>query len=224
MGTQIALTFIVLIAIAAMLIFNEMVYRRLGITGEITRKFAHFTATLSTIIFPYMFNSHWYVLFLATIFFMVLFISRNGIHLKSIHDIDRKSYGSYLLPISIYLTFLVSFQLQNKFMFILPILILAVCDPMAGILGLNIKRNNKKIILFGIQTKKTLLGSGSFLVSAFIISIISLYFHYMQFDLKTFLLALGIATLSAAVELISWRGTDNLTIPMSVLLVLILFL
>jgi phytol kinase len=224
MGTQIALTSIVLTAIAALLIFNEMMYRRLGTKGEVTRKFAHFTATLSTIIFPYIFNSHWYVLVLAVIFFLVLFISRNGIHLKSIHDIDRKSYGSYLLPLSIYLTFLISFRLDNKFMFILPILILAVCDPMAGILGLNIKRNNKNIVLLGIRTKKTLLGSGSFLVSAFIISVISLYFYYLQFDLKTFWLALGIATLSAAVELVSWRGTDNLTIPMSVLLMLILFL
>jgi phytol kinase len=224
MGTQIALTSIVLTAIAALLIFNEMMYRRLGTKGEVTRKFAHFTATLSTIIFPYIFNSHWYVLVLAVIFFLILFISRNGIHLKSIHDIDRKSYGSYLLPLSIYLTFLISFRLDNKFMFILPILILAVCDPMAGILGLNIKRNNKNIVLLGIRTKKTLLGSGSFLVSAFIISVISLYFYYLQFDLKTFWLALGIATLSAAVELVSWRGTDNLTIPMSVLLMLILFL
>lgn len=224
MGTQIALTFIVLTGIAALLIFNEMVYRRQEIRGEITRKFAHFTGTLATIIFPYIFNSHWFVLVLALIFFLVLFISRNGIHLRSIHDIDRKSYGSYLLPLSIYLTFLVSFQLDNKFMYILPILVLAVCDPMAGILGLNVKRNNKNIILLGIRTQKTLLGTGSFLVSCFILSLISLYFYYQQFDLKTVGLALGIATLSAAVELISWRGTDNLTIPLSVLLMLILFL
>ena len=82
-------------------------------------KFAHFTATLSTITFPYLFNDHWYVLVLASIFFIVLFISRHGTQLKSIHDIDRKSAGSYLLPLSIYLTFLISIELDNKFLYIL---------------------------------------------------------------------------------------------------------
>lgn len=224
MGNQIVLTFIYLIAISLLLIFNELTYRRLGIKGEITRKFAHFTATLATIPFPYIFSSHWYVLVLAIIFFIVLFISRNGTQLKSIHDIDRKSFGSYLLPLSIYLAFLFASLLDNKLLFILPILVLAVCDPMAGILGLNLKKNNKNIRIFGFDTKKTILGSGSFFVSCFIISIIALFYNRMLFDIKTFWLALIIATVSTLVELFSWRGTDNLTIPLSVLLMLILFL
>ncbi|MDD4424694.1 MAG: phosphatidate cytidylyltransferase, partial [Mariniphaga sp.] len=66
--------------------------------------------------------------------------------------------------------------------------------------------------------------SGSFFVSGFIISIIALYFNRMIFDLKTFWLSLGIAVVSSLAELISWRGTDNLFIPISVLLVLIYFL
>jgi hypothetical protein len=100
-SNQIALTVIILTAIALLLIFNELIYRRLGLKGEITRKFAHFTATLSTITFPYLFNDHWYVLILASIFFLVLFISRNNTYLKSIDDIQRVSVGSYLLPVAI---------------------------------------------------------------------------------------------------------------------------
>jgi dolichol kinase len=46
----------------------------------------------------------------------------------------------------------------------------------------------------------------------------------MDFDLKTFWLALGIAVVSTLVELFSWRGTDNLLVPMSVLVMLLLFL
>ncbi len=224
MGTQIALTFIFLVAILCLLIFNELVYRRLGIKGEITRKFAHFTATLSTLTFPYIFSSHWYVLVLAMVFFIVLFLSRKGTQLKSIHDIHRKSVGSYLLPFSIYLTFLLSVQVGNKFLFILPMLVLAISDPIAGILGLNFKKRNKNIRIFGYDTKKTLLGSGAFLISSFIISIIALYFNRQIFDFKTFWLALSIALVSAVVEIFSWRGFDNLTIPMSVLAMQMLFL
>jgi len=224
MNNQITVAILYLFAISFLLVFNELIYRRLGLKGEITRKFAHFTATLSTVTFPYLFTDHWYVMVLAVAFFVILFISRNGTQLKSIHDIERKSVGSYLLPLSIYLTFLISNLLDNKFLYILPIIILAVCDPMAGILGINIKKNNHKIEIMGIETKKTILGSGSFLLSSFIISIIALYFNRMAFDFKTFWLALAISVVATGAELLSWRGSDNLFIPMSVIAMMILFL
>ncbi len=224
MTEQIALTFIFLIALSLLLVFTEIVYRRLGVKGEVTRKFAHFTATLSTVTFPYIFTDHWYVLTLAIIFFILLYISRNGVQLKSIHDIERISIGSYLLPVSIYLTFLISFSLNERLFFILPMLILAICDPMAGILGLEVQKYNHKIRIFGWKLKKTWLGSGSFLISCFMISIIALYFNRMVLDLKTFWLALVIAVIATLAELISWRGTDNLFIPISVLVMLVLFL
>jgi len=226
MVNQIALTFIFLVAFIMLLTFTELTYRRLGLKGEITRKFAHFTATLSTITFPYLFTDHWYVLVLAVFFFALLFFSRHGTQLKSIHDIDRKSVGSYMLPAAIYLTFLIYLKTgaHEKLLFVLPIMVLAICDPVAGILGLNFQDYNHRIIIFGRTLKKTYLGSGSFLVSSFIISIFALYFNRMIFDLKTFWLALGIAVVSTLAELFSWRGTDNLFIPISVLIMLLLFL
>lgn len=224
MTNLIVLSFIYLTGISLLLAFNELNYRRLGVKGEITRKFAHFISTLATIPFPYIFTSHWYVLVLALIFFAVLFITQNGKQLKSIHDIERKSIGSYLLPLSIYSTFLISCLLQNKFVYILPMLILGICDPMAAILGINIKNYNGRIKFLGLKFQKTWLGSGAFLVTSFLISLIALYFHLAVFDLKTFWLALLIAAISTLSELFSWRGSDNLTIPLSVVLILVLFL
>ena len=224
MVNTVVLAFVYLLGIGILLIFNELNYRRLKVKGEITRKFAHFTATLATVPFPYIFTSHWYVLILAAIFFVVLFATQFGKQLKSIHDIERKSVGSYLLPFSIYITFLISCLLDNKFLYILPMLILAVCDPMAAILGMSTKKNNGKIKLFGIKTTKTVIGSCAFLVTSFIISLIALYFHRGVFDLKTFWLAMAVALAGTLAELVSWRGSDNLSIPISVVIVLILFL
>jgi phytol kinase len=223
MGNQIALTVIFLIAITLLLIFNELIYRRLGLKGEITRKFAHFTATLSTITFPYLFNDHWYVLVLACIFFLLLFISRNYTYLKSIHDIQRVSVGSYMLPVAIYLTFLISHKLENKLLFILPMLVLAICDPVAGILGINLQKYNHRIKIFGWKMQKTWLGTLSFFLSCFIVSLIALYFHEMLFTVRMFWLSLIIAITGALTELFSWKGMDNLFIPMSVLLILMVF-
>ncbi len=224
MVNQLVLAILFLAAFILLLTFNEMVYRRLGLKGEITRKFAHFAATLSTITFPYLFEDHWYVLGLAIFFFVLLFASRNTSILRSIHDIERISAGSYLLPVAIYLTFLVSWLMGDRFLFILPMLVLAVCDPAAGILGINLQQYNRNIRVFNRELQKTWLGSLSFLLSCFIISVIALYFRYMEFDLKIFWLALAIALTGTLAELLSWKGTDNLFIPMTVLLVLALAL
>ena len=113
---------------------------------------------------------------------------------------------------------------ENKFIYILPMLILAISDPMAAILGINIKAYNGRIKLFGKKLNKTWLGSGAFLASSFVISIIALYFHRGVFDLKTFWLAMAVASTTMFAELISWRGSDNLSIPLSAVLILVLFL
>ncbi|WP_423126545.1 diacylglycerol/polyprenol kinase family protein [Gaoshiqia sp. Z1-71] len=224
MVNTIVFAFVYLIGIAILLIFNELNYRRLNVKGEITRKFAHFTGTLATIPFPYIFSSHWYVMILAAIFFAVLLATQYSKQLKSIHDIERKSIGSYLLPFSIYITFLISTLFENKFLYILPMLLLAVCDPMAAILGMSAKKNNGKIKLFGVKTEKTIIGSVAFLVTGFVISIIALYFHRAVFDLKTFWLALLVAVTGTLAEIAGWRGSDNLSIPLSVVIILALFL
>lgn len=90
MGNIVVLSFVYLVGIGLLLIFNELVYRRLNPTGEITRKFAHFVSVLATVPFPYIFPSHWYILVLALLFATILFITRNGKQLKSIHDVKRK--------------------------------------------------------------------------------------------------------------------------------------
>ncbi len=224
MGNIIVLSFIYLIGISLLLTFNELIYRRLNATGEITRKFAHFSSVLATVPFPYIFPSHWYVLVLALLFAAALFITQNGKLLKSIHDIERKSIGSYLLPLSIYVTFLFSELLDNRFIYILPMLILAISDPMAAILGINIKSYNGRIKIFGRKLNKTWLGSGAFLVSSFVISIIALFFHRGVFDFEAFWLAMLMALVTMLAEMISWKGSDNLSIPLSAVVVLVLFL
>jgi len=224
MGNAIVLSIIYLLGISLLLIFNEVVYRRLSPSGEITRKFAHFSSVLATLPFPYIFPSHWYILVLAGLFAVVLFGTQKGKLLGSIHDINRKSIGSYLLPIAIYVTFLCADLLDNKFLFILPMLILAVCDPLAAIIGINIRSYNHNIRVFGITLNKTWLGTATFLISSFILSLIALYFNRGAFDLKTFWLAALIAVTTMFAELISWRGSDNLAIPLTAVLILILFL
>ncbi|WP_016778533.1 diacylglycerol/polyprenol kinase family protein [Anaerophaga thermohalophila] len=224
MDNIVVIAFVYLIGIVVLLAFNELNYRRLKIKGEITRKFAHFSATLATVPFPYIFPSHWYVFVLALLFFIALGVTQRSKQLKSIHDINRKSMGSYLLPLSIYVTFLISCLVENKFYYILPMLILAICDPMAAILGINIKKYNGRIKVGKRKIDKTWLGTIAFFVTGMIIAMIALYFHREIFDFKTLWLSLLVAVAGTIGELMSWRGSDNLSIPLSVIVVLMIFL
>lgn len=224
MTNTIVLAFTYLVGIGLLLGFNEINYRHLKVQGEITRKFAHFAATLATIPLPYIFDSHWYVLGLASVFFIFLFATQHIKQLNSIHDIKRKSIGSYLLPASIYITFLISDLMDNKFLYILPMLILAICDPMAAILGMNFEKYNRRYRYWGFNSDKSIVGSLGFLIFSFVISLIALYYHRYLFDVKAFVLAFSIAVISTLGELFSYRGSDNLSIPLSVVLLLVLFL
>ncbi|BDX38285.1 MAG: phosphatidate cytidylyltransferase [Bacteroidales bacterium] len=220
-SNTIILTCIYLVGLAVLLIFNEINYRRLKVKGEISRKFAHFAATLCTIPLPYVFSSHWYVFILAVIFALVLFITQKGHLLQSIHDVERKSIGSYLLPISIYVTFFVSKYFESRLMYVLPILILAISDPMAAIVGIGMKKYNHRIKIFGIDTQKSMFGSGAFLLSSLLVCLMALYFNRRVFDETTIVISLTIAVVSTIVELFSRRGLDNLLVPISVILVLL---
>jgi phytol kinase len=221
MDNIVLLAFFYLIGISLLLLFNELNYRRLNLKGEVTRKFAHLIATLASVPFPYIFDSHWYVLVLAILFFLALRITQHSKYLKSIHDIRRKSIGSYLLPLGIYVSFYLSWHFEQKFIHILAMLILAVSDPAAALLGLNVEKFNGQIKLIGQRFDKTWLGSAAFFSSSFMISLIALYYNRELFDFKTFYVAMAVAVVSTLAELFSWRGSDNLTIPLSIILVLL---
>src|SRR5690606_29393355 len=96
-----------LVGLSIFLVINEILYRYLGRKGEYSRKFAHVASTMATLPFPYLFDSHWVILGLALLFSTVLFATQKFRQLDSIHGVSRISYGSYLLPIAIYLTFLI---------------------------------------------------------------------------------------------------------------------
>lgn len=221
---SVTLSIVYLVGIAGFLIFNELNFRRLNLKVEVSRKVAHFLSALSTVTFPYIFTSHWYVLGMASAFFFVLLFTRNSTWLKSIHGIERESVGSYLLPLAIYVTFYLSEKTGNKLTFILPMLILAISDPMAAIVGISMEKYNHKIVIFGFDTHKSMFGSMAFFISSLVISLIALYFNRGVFDVQTYVMAFSVAIVGTVSELVVLRGYDNITIPLSIVFVLMIFM
>jgi len=199
----------------------ELLHKRLKLRGELTRKIAHFAATAATLSFPFLFTVHWYALAMAVLFFLLLFFSRGTRYLTSINDIDRDSAGSFLLPAGLYLPFLISLRMNDAFLFLLPMLILAISDPLAGLIGVSYR--SPQIVIRSYNTRKTVYGSSAFFASSLLISVLAVSLDAGSFSLNTTAVALCVAASATLTELLSPWGTDNLAVPLVALAVLSLF-
>ena len=213
MNRQLLYCFLFFLCFILILVFCEFLYKK-GFQVEHTRKLSHSLSTLLCLSVPVCFSSHWYALLFVIGSSLVLYIGKRKQLLHSIHSVGRKTYGAYLLPVSIGIVYYLSIWLQNNLFFVLPVVVLAISDPLACYLGQMYK---SKILKSG----KTVIGTLTFFLSTLVIS--SSILLYQSTDIKTAGIALGVSVIVSGVELISPNGSDNLTIPLSMIALLVLF-
>ncbi len=193
----------------------ELLYHFAKVKVELTRKLVHLGTGALTLLFPVMLSNHWFVLLLCASFALILVISLRFKLLLSINAIDRVSVGSLAYPAAVYGCYLV-FQAEHQHygFFYIPILTLAICDPIAALTG---KRWPLGKYTIGKDTK-TLMGSGMFLLSAFIVYVVAVSLLNPQTGLYPIVFrGLIVAVFACVAEAVSGKGTDNLTIPAAVL-------
>jgi len=210
------------VAFLALFSLGEIAYHFFKIKGETTRKFIHIGTGLLTLSFPIFFTSVLWVALLCLSFLLILLASQRYNFLKSINDIDRKSHGSALYPIIVVLIFAFydvyqhtdnpCFLLGSVSYFYLPILIMAIADPVAAIVGKKFPIGRYSIR----KQQKTLLGSLAFFLTAMLICLAFIHVHYWW-------LILLIALSTTIVEGVSKNGFDNFSIPLAVAVNLVLF-
>ena len=203
----------------ALFAVGELLYHTFRVKAELTRKFIHCGTGLLTLLFPIMLGNHWLVLLLCSTFAVILIVSLRFNLLQSINAIERKSMGSIAYPISVYCCYLAFDYFGQQYLFFyLPVLILAICDPIAALIGKTWPIGSYRIR----SERKSMMGSGMFFLSAFLLSIgLSVALHHGFSTGLLIVHSLAVAAVSAFTEGISTKGSDNLTIPASVLLVMI---
>ncbi|SDF87509.1 Dolichol kinase [Dyadobacter soli] len=197
----------------------ELLYHIGKVRAEWTRKIVHIGTGLLTLLFPLVLTSHWQVLALCGSFLVILLASLQFGWLPSINAIDRFSYGSILFPIIVYGLFLV-FQMAGKglIVFYLPILILAICDPVAALVGKRLPFGKYRVMGCG----KSLAGSASFWVSALLVTAATVF--AIDNVPSAMLLIVCVPAIATVAEALGVKGMDNFTIPASVVLTLCLIL
>ncbi len=195
--------YLILFAIA------EWLYYTKDWQAEHTRKLVHVMTGLFAMLFPLAFDNHWYVLGLCSSFLIVLQVSKQYSILKSINNVNRKTHGSTLYPIIVYIGFLIALRQAAWLYYYLPLLVMAISDPIAGLLGKRFPLG--PFTVFG-QTK-TMLGSLGFLITAVLVLITgcSMAGYHMSSNL---LMTLGIIAIVATLaEAGATHGWDNFVIP-----------
>ncbi len=211
---------IALIKLSAMFLgafgIGEIMYHYFHVEVEITRKWSHISAGIISLLFPYFFKDIQWVILLCALFAIILAVSKKINQLQSIHNVERTTYGSYLFPLAVIISF-AAFQWKNHqcLYFYLPVLHLAICDLCAALVGKRFPI--KKIKIY--KENKSWGGFLAFVISSILLQSILLLFGF-QIPM-VFMVACSI--IAAFAELLSPKGFDNITIPLTVILVMYLF-
>ncbi len=199
----------------------ELLYHRFGVRAEWTRKLVHIGTGLLTMLFPVLIDNHWLVLMLCASFAAILVGSLKWNLLKSINAIDRQSHGSLSYPAAVFVCYCYydwyqkqSFCQDSGYLaFYLPILILAICDPLAALFGKRWPWGKYRV---GHEFK-SLMGSSVFFIGAFVLTFLFIRFtnnitiSTVQLTLASFCMAL----VTSLAEGFSRRGLDNILVPLS---------
>lgn len=216
MNPDIKNSFILAACFLGLFVTAEVIYRLFPVKAEYTRKLVHTGTGLLALLFPVLLSSHWAVLILCAAFALILTISLQYKLLPSINAIERQSAGSLAYPAAVYICFLVyEFNTFQYIYYYLPILVLAICDPMAALTGSRWQWGKFQIR----KESKTLMGSTMFFISAVVLILLMIrYTSSFPLSESTVMKTIFIALTATVTEAITKKGWDNLSIPMAVLL------
>ena len=199
------------LALLGLLIFlMEYVRKILNINSEITRKFVHLITGICIAVSPFVMQSKLHVLAIAFIFIPIDYYAIERNLLKSLHDTRRKSYGTVFYPLAFFI--LVYFLWDNYVsVLVASTLVLAIADTLAAFLGNHVK--NPLTYILGSE-KKSVQGSLTMLIFSAAIVLCCLQCLTpipLSYSIGYALITAIIATVC---ESVSFKGSDNLTVPL----------
>ena len=206
-------------SIVILISLSELVQKQKLWSNNTNRKIIHITVGIAVSITPHIFMTNIQPVLLALIFLIVNLFSYKNNKLKSFHHIGRDSYGTIFFPLS-YLLLCIPFWNYSGHITI-SMMLLAIADPVASIIGENIYSPTSYNL---IGDKKTYQGSiGMFSCSTFIVFILSNYFFNQWGIYFQIITSISVGLAVTIAEALSYKGSDNLTVPLISFLFLELF-
>ena len=199
------------IAISIFIIYGIIILslqriKSVSIRGRcIIRKSVHLATGLSIFLLTYCIDRQ-SMLILITAGTVFSIATYNIKRINFIHTTSESSLGTLFYPVGLLISFIVLYNMPVCYFRIL-LMILSVSDTIANLFG-EIKTVNRRFTI--LAEEKSIFGVAGFAVSAFIIHLLLLPEPH-SYNLSYILLSV-IAAVNF--EIISYRGSDNLTIPL----------
>ncbi len=214
---------LVLVMLVALLVALRFVQRRASLPPELTRKAMHIGMGGAVLSFPWLFDAAWPVVVLGLVSAGLLTGLRLIGRLRSslgavIGGVDRHSFGELYYPLAVVLLFVISGG--EPLMFAIPIVVLALADATAALIGLFYGRHHYTTA-DGVKSAE---GSIAFFMVAFLSVHVPLLLFSDIGRAETLLVAAIIGLLIMLVEAASWRGLDNLFVPLGAYAMLVLYI
>ena len=194
--------------------------RRGRLSPELARKLVHAALGLTAAAFPWLFGAALAPVWLLCILALAALLAlrfwrplRQGVG-GALHDVARHSAGDLLFPVAVALCW--TLAPGDPLRFSLPLLVLAVADALAALVGRNYGRRPYA----SADASKTWEGSLAFALVTFLLVEVPLLLGTDLSRAACLLIALNLAVLLMLVEALSWQGGDNLLIPLAGLLAL----
>jgi dolichol kinase len=194
----------------------ETLIRRKRLAPEPARKLIHLAGGLGCLLFPFLISSWITVLILAALFGAVFYLGENRGLLRSLASVDRRSCGSMIFPLAIFLLFIIS---EGRiWLYVSALLVLVLADTAAALAGVRFGRTFYET---APGERKSLEGTLAFCAAGFLAVFLPLVSTAGFPPVTCALTALLMTLLLAALEAVSISGTDNLYVPLGTVYLLL---
>ena len=207
-----------IIAVAALMVCVSLISywgRKNAWNPEVMRKCVHVMVGLFAITLPYTFPNRLSVVILILGALLVMTMMRvspkfMGNAGAAIHSVERESLGDIWLALTIGFLFLRS---QDDYvLYSLPLAIITLSDAAAALTGSTYGK--RRFVTEG--GTKSIEGVVAFVMVGWISAMSILLLFSDASRVNVIILGLTIGVFGAVVEAVSWRGLDNLFVPLSI--------
>ena len=195
---------------------SEVIRRTLSWPGEFTRKLVHILVGLLAFFLPILLSTSLPIVLLALFFSLSNLIAIRLDLLKGMHG-ARESYGTVYYPLALLILTLFAWP-DHKLIIITAMLILGLGDAAAAMVGESLRKPRQYHL---VGESKSIEGSATmFLVTVLVCVGVLSFYHTQLYNLPLLSTAnlLWISVLTAlyctAAESLSYKGSDNLSVPL----------
>jgi phytol kinase len=195
------------------LLLAEALLKDGKISTELTRKIIHLVSGLILIVWSFYISLE-AIIGVEILFMIAAAITRRFGLFGSQKGINRISWGEFFFPTGVILIILLG---ASRAVFILAVLHLAIADAAAALVGKRYGKGNSYKVL---GQKKSIAGSLAFLAVSLILVAATFWIAPSDFVEMNKIALLLLPLVTTLAENLGVYGTDNLLIPLAVLLLL----